>query len=97
MTGEQDLAYLSIELSDDEGIVDFSTREVISMSTEGPATLAGLGTGAASTKETFVASEHSTYRGRPLAVIRSGDTAGKVVVTTTSRDHGSAVMSLEVV
>ena len=58
--------------------------------------LAGLGSAAPSTTESFADDTHSTYRGRALAVVRGTGEAGTVTISATSTRHGSASLQLEV-
>ena len=90
-----DLAFVRIELADDDGVVDSATSDLVSVQLDGPATLAGLGSGAPATEESFSDAEHTTFRGRALAVVRSGTTAGRVTVTVTSEHHGRASVGLD--
>ncbi|MBB2943391.1 hypothetical protein FB565_003104 [Actinoplanes lutulentus] len=92
----QELAFLRLELADDEGVVDSAVADLITVQVEGPATLAGFGSGATATEESFTDAEHTTFRGRALAVIRAGGSPGHIRVTATSRNHGTAVANIEV-
>ncbi|MFF1875923.1 DUF4982 domain-containing protein, partial [Kitasatospora herbaricolor] len=90
----QALAYLSLELADDTGILDSTATDVITLEVEGPAELAGFGSGATSTTETFTHHAHGTYRGRALAAIRSTGQPGTVRVTARSGTYGTAVINI---
>ena len=79
-----DLAYLPIELTDDDGIVRPLADRAVTVTVEGPGTLLGLGTGEAITTEGFASPSHRTFNGRGLAVIRAGHDAGDVRVTVTA-------------
>jgi len=84
----RDAAYLRIEIADADGIVDATASDLITVHVDGAATLAGLGSAHPATTESFVDDQHTTYRGRALAVIRSTGEPGQVVVRATSRAHG---------
>ena len=85
-----DLAYVSIEIADADGIVESLADDLVTVSIDGPATLAGYGSGAPATEESFADDRHRTYYGRALAVLRATRDPGVVTLTATSRRHGSA-------
>ncbi len=57
-------------LTDAAGTTVVDADRVVTVSIDGPAVLAGIGTGRARTEESFGASEVTTYDGRALAVVR---------------------------
>jgi hypothetical protein len=68
--------------------------DTVTVEVEGPATLAALGSAAPATLESFTGTQHSTYYGRALAVVRSDGTPGWITVRATSERHGSAEVQL---
>jgi beta-galactosidase len=91
----QDLAFVHVELADDDGNVEMLDDDLVTVTVEGPAALAGFGSEAPATEEPFVDAEHTTYRGRALAVIRAGSEPGPVTIKATSRWHGSASVVID--
>ncbi|MDF2052223.1 glycoside hydrolase family 2 TIM barrel-domain containing protein [Arthrobacter sp. Cr_A7] len=67
---DTDLAFVAIELRDPQGVLVTGADRFVSVSIEGPAVLAGFGTGAPATVERFDASGRTTFDGRALAIIR---------------------------
>ncbi|GAA2979410.1 hypothetical protein JOD63_002938 [Microbacterium terrae] len=94
LQGPDDLAHVWIELADENGTVDMSTNDTVTVTVDGAGTLAALGTGAAATTESFTDDQHSTHRGRALAIVRGSDQRGFVTITATSARHGSATIIL---
>lgn len=84
-----DLAYVRIEIADADGVVESLADELVTLSIDGPATLAGFGSGAPATEESFADDRHRTYYGRALAVLRATRHSGAVRLTATSRRLGS--------
>ncbi|GAA1917859.1 glycoside hydrolase family 2 TIM barrel-domain containing protein [Microbacterium aoyamense] len=80
----QDLAFVTVEVTDSAGTVRPLADRLVKIDVDGPATLLGLGSGEAITEEVFTSSEHSTYFGRVLAVVRAGSREGSVRVTATA-------------
>lgn len=90
----QDIAFLRLELSDADGVVEMNDDDELEVVVQGPATLAGLGTARSQTTESFVDNVHRTYRGRALAAVRAGMSAGNVVFTVNSKRHGTASVTI---
>jgi len=93
---DQAVAYVELNLADSEGTVDSSTTDILTLRVDGPGVLAGFGSGAPATEESFVDSEHETYRGRAQAVIRATGTPRLIRVTASSRNHGTAIADIAV-
>ena len=79
------LAFVEIALTDADGITVGDADRVVTVSIDGPATLAGIGTGRARTEEWFGADEVTTYDGRALAIVRP---TGAGTITVTVRADG---------
>lgn len=77
----QDLAYLRISITDNDGIVHVYPDKEISVEVSGTGSLQGLGSGAIFTEDSFVAGKCHTFYGRALAVIRAGYKAEDITVT----------------
>ncbi|MET0828888.1 MAG: glycoside hydrolase family 2 TIM barrel-domain containing protein [Microbacterium sp.] len=92
--GPDDLAYVWIELADETGTVDAASDDRVTVSVSGPGILAGLGSAAPSTLESFVDDVRSTHRGRAIAIVRGTEEHGEVTVRVTSERHGEASLSL---
>ncbi len=92
----QDLAFVHIELADDHGTVQTLAKDTVTVAVTGPGELAGFGSAAPATEETFTGDTHTTHYGRALAVIRAADRPGTITVTATSRNHGTATFDLSV-
>lgn len=90
----QDLAFLRIGLFDDEGVIEMLDDDQVRITLDGPASLAGFGSGAPATEESYIDDSHRTYRGRALAVIRAGAIPGQIRVRAISERHGVAEVVL---
>ena len=67
-------------------------REV-TVSVQGPGVLAGFGTAAPATEESYLDDVHTTFDGRALAVVRP---TGCGVITLTATAEGCAPVSVQV-
>ena len=91
---EADLAFLTIELRDDEGRLNPSVDRQVTVAITGPAALAGLCSADPRTTERFDADTWTTFDGRALAVIRPTG-PGEILVEVTADDLGSVTVELE--
>ncbi len=66
----QDLAFVTASVVDDNGILNTSGSHMVEVTVDGPAVLQGMGSGDPYTTEDFFATEHLTFEGRLLAVVR---------------------------
>lgn len=88
-----DLAFVEISLTDAAGTTRGDADRVVTVSIEGPAVLAGIGTGRARTEESFGASAVTTYDGRALAIVRPTG-AGSITVTVSAEGVEPASLAL---
>ena len=92
----QDLCYLPIEFTDLNHNLKPCIERRVEVTVTGAAALAGFGSALCKTDEVFHENHHNTYRGRALAVLRSGMTPGKVNVTISSTGVEPVTVELEV-
>lgn len=92
MADGNDLSFVKLELVDVKGIRNQLAEELVEFSLEGDATIEGVGNANPMSTESFVANSRKTWRGSNLLVIRSGKSAGKIVVT--ARAQGLPVASI---
>lgn len=69
----QDLAYVTISLVDETGLLNDDVCKHVNVRVEGNGVLQGLGTGDPMSTENFFAASHQTFEGRLLAVVRATD------------------------
>jgi hypothetical protein len=65
-----DLAYVDLTLQDADGTVVLGADRQVTVRVDGPAVLAGFGSAAPATVESYLDDVHTTFDGRALAVIR---------------------------
>lgn len=87
------LGFVPLTLEDADGVVPCDRDVLVSVEVEGPAVLAGLGTGRARTEEPVSAASVTLYDGRALAIVRpTGE--GDIRVTATAPGYAPAVVTL---
>ena len=88
-----DLGFIELNLTDIAGVVRNDVDRLVTVTIEGPATLAALGSGNPVTTESFTAESHTTFNGRALAIVRPTG-AGEITVTATADGCQPAVTTL---
>lgn len=91
--GTRDLAYVTIELRDEQGVLDTAHDEAIDVEVSGAGCLQALGTGRPETDEAFGAHRRLLFDGRAVAIIRP-TSAGEIKVTVRSATRGTATVSI---
>jgi hypothetical protein len=80
---DTDLAYVDITLTDAAGTVALGLDRQVTVALDGPAVLAGFGSAAPATEESYLDAVHTTFDGRALAVVRPTG-AGVITLTATA-------------
>ena len=88
----EDLAFINISLTDEEGIVKVMKEATVSVTVEGAAVLQGIGSGNPITTESYLGNSFTTYYGRMQAIVRSNMERGEVRVTVSSGNLVTQVM-----
>lgn len=92
----EDLAYINIELTDENGVLESGLDRIIYVKVEGAGRLQGLGSANPYTVEVFDKDYHDTFFGRAQAIIRSGYETGPVKVTVSSDGLASKEIILRI-
>jgi beta-galactosidase len=90
----QDLAFVTVEVVDQNGEVLPQADQAVTFQVEGAATLAGVGNGDMTTSESYQANPHRVYQGRELLVLRSTHTKGRIKLTATAPGLPPATINL---
>lgn len=88
-----DLGYVELALTDGAGILRADVDRIVSVEVAGPATLVALGSGNPVTTESFATSNHTTFNGRALAIVRPTG-QGDIVITATADGCEPAILTL---
>mgnify|MGYP001019993215 CR=1 FL=1 len=93
----QDLAYVMISLTDENGILQTARDRKVSIKVEGAGVLQGFGSANPRSTENFFDTEATTFDGKVLAVIRSEREAGHITVTASAEDCEPKTITIRVV
>jgi beta-galactosidase len=93
----QDLAYVTVKVLDEHGIVCPDANNLLKFELTGPGKIAGVGNGDATCHEDFQASQRSASHGLCLAVLQSAQgKSGKLILKTSAEGLSGAETEVEV-
>lgn len=81
IAGGQELAFLMISIVDENGVLNTSCDKKIKISMKGPGIIQGFGSADPLSLENFHDKERTTFDGKILAALRSGNEAGRIDIT----------------
>ena len=84
-----DLAYVVVEMTDQKGTVQRTRQHKILAEVSGDGVFEGMGSAEPRTAESYQKKEWTTYEGRLLLAVRTGEHAGKVTVTLEDENGGT--------
>ncbi|MDF2521113.1 MAG: beta-galactosidase, partial [Clostridia bacterium] len=90
----QSLCFAVVEIVDSEGNLVPTVELKATAKVEGAVSLAAFGTGRPVTDENYTKGEFTSYKGRLLAIVRSGYEEGKAVLTVSTEELGSASIEI---
>lgn len=91
----QDLSYISVELTDNDGVCNPKADNLVSFEVVGPGKIAGVGNANPLSLESFQIPQRKAWHGRCMVVIKSDTTSGKVILKATSEGLGTASIDIE--
>ena len=94
MANGEDLSYITVELTDNNGFLNPKADNLISFEVAGPGTIAGVGNANPVSLESFQKPERKAWRGRCLVVIKSDNKAGRIILNVSS--EGLKTGSIEI-
>ena len=92
----QDLAFITVEMLDANGVVNPTADNLLTASVKGPATIVAFGNADIKDCDSYADSIHKAWKGRALLVVRSTGKKGKVTVTVQDKTQkvGSITSSI---
>jgi beta-galactosidase len=80
--GGQDLSYITVELTDANGIRNPKSENLVKFKIEG-GTIVGVGNANPVSLESYQLPQRKTWQGRCLVIVKSFDKAGKITLTAS--------------
>jgi len=93
----QDLSFVTIELTDKDGIFQPNASNRLHFKIEGAGTIAGVGNADFKDCDQYVGNTRKAWHGRALVVIRSTHNSGDIKLTVSSPGLAEAILSIKTV
>jgi len=90
----QDLSYITIELTDEKGILNPRADDLIKFSIEGNGTIVGVGNANPVSIESYQLPQRKAWRGKCLVIIKSNDKPGEITLTASADGLPSAKVNI---
>ena len=91
----QDLSYVTIEITDRDGIFQPNAANRLDFKIEGPGTIAGVANADMKDTDPYVGNTRKAWHGRALVVIRSTHGAGDIKLTVSSQGLSGATLNIK--
>jgi beta-galactosidase len=91
----QDLSYVTIEITDKDGIVQPNAANRLHFQIEGSGIIAGVDNADLKDYESYIGNTRKAWHGRALVVIRSTHSTGDIKLTITSPGLSQAVLTIK--
>ncbi len=92
--GGSDIAYVTIEVQDTEGRVVKHGEPLIALEMSGAGELLAIGTGNPVSEEMYVGNQRKAFQGRLLAIVRSSQQPGEIILTARMESLPAARVQL---
>jgi beta-galactosidase len=93
----QDLSYVTVELTDAASVLSPVAENLISFEIEGPGTIIAVGNANPMSAESFQLKERKAWHGKCLVVIKSDRNQGEIVLKATSSGLSSSEIKIQTV
>jgi len=80
----QDLSYITVELTDAEGIVNPRSSDLVSFQIEGDGTIVGVGNANPVSTESYTSPGRKAWQGKCLVIVKSTQNRGEIRLTATA-------------
>lgn len=90
----QDLVFVSVEITDQQGRLQPNAANALHFEIEGPGSIAGIDNANLKDPDPYVGNTRKAWHGKALVVIRTGKTAGKIKLKVTSPSLTGAMVTI---
>ncbi|MET3502871.1 beta-galactosidase [Mucilaginibacter rubeus] len=91
----QDLSYVSIEITDKDGVLQPNASDRLQFKIEGPGVIAGLDNANVKDTDLYIGNSRKAWHGRAMVVIRSTHNAGDINLTVSSASLSEATITVK--
>ena len=93
--GGQDLSYVTVEITDKDGVHQPNAANRLYFQIEGPGVIAGVDNADLKDYDLYIGNTRKAWKGRALVVIRSTQGTGDIKLTVTSPGLSQAVLTIK--
>jgi beta-galactosidase len=93
----QDLSFITIEVTDKDGILQPNASNRLHFKVEGAGTIAGVGNADIKDCDSYVGNTRKAWKGRALVVIKGNHSAGDIKLTVTSPGFADATINIKTI
>lgn len=90
----QDLSYITVELTDENGTRDPKANQLINFSIEGEGTIIAVGNANPMSIESYQSMQRKAWQGRCLAVVKAGTKPGNIIVKASADSISPAQVTI---
>lgn len=90
----QDLCYITVELTDKDGIRNTEASDKVDFEISGPGIIQATGSSDPGSIESFTTPSRKAYKGRCLVIVRSGKEKGEIILKAASGKTGAAEIKI---
>ena len=80
----QDLSYVTVDLTDSNGIRNLKSENLVTFSIEGPGTIVAVGNACPVSLESYTLPQRKAWHGRCLVIVKSDVKGGKIKLKATT-------------
>ena len=91
----QDLSFVTIEITDEDGRLQPNAENSLTFAIEGPGAIVGLDNGNLKDLDPYVAHSRKAWHGRALAVVKSTQSRGDITLTASSPGLSTATVRIK--
>ena len=91
----QDLSFISIEVTDNEGILQPNAENRLQFSIDGPGIIAGVDNANLKDVDSYIGNSRKAWHGRALVVVRSTHTDGQIKLTVNSEGLSKETINIK--
>lgn len=95
MANGQDLSFITVEITDKDGILQPNASNRLHFKVEGAGTIAGVGNADIKDCDPYIGNTRKAWKGRALVVIKSNRNAGDIKLTVTAPGLAEASLSIK--
>lgn len=94
MANGQDLSFVTIELTDIDGILQPNAENRLTFKIDGPGVIAGVDNANLKDNDPYVSNSRNAWKGRALVVVKSTQNTGEIQFTVSSPGLADAVVTI---